>query len=44
MSEVSVAETEAENQGGDWIIFNKFQSMPGIRAQDLSLRRQALYP
>ena len=44
MSEVIVAETEAENRSENWIIVNKFQSMPRIRNQDLSLHRQALYP
>ena len=44
MSEVSVSEIEAEYPREDWIIVNKIQSMPGIRNQDLSLHRQALYP
>ena len=44
MSEVSVSENEAENPREDWIIVNKIQYMPGIRTQDLSIHRQALYP
>ena len=31
MSKVSVAETEAENQGEDWNIVENFQSTPGIK-------------